>query len=374
MFHRLRALDQGIVWGTIGFTVFGLIMLLSATAVISVERAHTPWYYVQHQLISGVLPGMIAFFVLAFIDYRVWKRWAGAAFFVTIILLLLVYFPGIGREIGGSKSWVTFGPIGFQPSEFVKLSFLIYVSGWLANREGSQAYTPETGLVPFAGALGLVVLLLVLQPDTGSMAVIVGTALTLYFLSGAPIGWFAGLFVAGTGIIAFLIKTSSYRAARFMTFLHPELDPQGIGYHINQAILAIGSGGWLGLGYGHSRQKFLYLPEVESDSIVAIMAEELGFVLMVIFLCALALLVYRCFAIARESRDRFGAYLASGVGAWLAIQAIINIGSMTGVMPMTGVTLPFVSHGGSAMTVLLGAMGLVAGIGGATDRHTSLRV
>jgi cell division protein FtsW len=214
----------------------------------------------------------------------------------------------------------------------------------------------------FLSALGVVVLLLILQPDTGSMSVIALTTLLTYFAAGAPLSLFLGLLAAGVAGIALLIKITPYRAARFMTFMHPELDPQGIGYHINQAFLAIGSGGLFGLGYGQSRQKYLYLPEVQGDSIFAIMAEEWGFLVTLVFVAALGVLVWKCFKIAENAPDRFGRYLAIGAGVWVGVQAFVNIASMTGLMPMTGVTLPFVSYGNSSTVSLFAALGLVAAV------------
>lgn len=337
-------------------------MLMSATSAVSVKYGSGPFYFVRRQILSGVLPGMVLFFFFGLIDYRRWKQFALGALILSIVALLMVYIPGVGQVRGGARSWIGIGSLGFQPSELVKLSFLIYVSAWLATRKGSDAHTIQEGLIPFLGTVGTVMLLLILQPDTGSMAVIVGTALALYFVSGAPISWFLFLCAAGAGIMGLLIRTSPYRAARFLTFMHPELDPLGKGYQINQALLAIGSGGFWGVGYGESRQKFLYLPEVESDSISAIMAEELGFIGIAIFLVLYSLLIWRAITIAREARDPFGMYLAAGVAAMLTIQLFLNVGSMAGIVPITGVTLPFVSHGGSAMTILLGMIGLLAAI------------
>jgi len=192
--------------------------------------------------------------------------------------------------------------------------------------------------------------------------VIVALSLACYFVTGAPFAWFVTLAGAGAGLVYLLMKTSTYRAIRFTTFLHPELDPNGVGYHINQAFLAIGSGGLFGLGYGHSRQKFLYLPEVAGDSIFAVMAEEFGFLVMIVFLIVLSAFVWRCFTIAQRADDRFGMYLATGVGAWVAAQSILNIGSMIGLVPITGVTLPFMSYGSSAFLALAAGCGIVASI------------
>ncbi len=367
--ERITRLDPVILMMTAGLVVFGLIALMSATGPIAFQRTGDSLYFVKRQILLGVLPGLVLFAFFAVIEYKRWKSLAGFLLIATFALLLLVYLPGIGFTIGGSRSWAALGPIRFQPSEFVKLTFLIYLAAWLAERK-EKAYSLKEGALPFAGLLGAVVLFLVLQPDTGTMVVLAGTSVMMYLASGAPLLWFATLSLSGIGLVALLIKISPYRAARFMTFLHPELDPKGIGYHINQAILAIGSGGFFGLGYGNSRQKFLYLPEVEADSIFAIIAEEMGFVVVLFLLAAYASLVFRCFKIAKEADDAFGALIAVGVGSWVGIQLLINVMSMTGLMPMTGVTLPFISHGGTSMVVLLGAMGLVAGI----PRHTKKRI
>lgn len=354
--------DKVLVWLFLGLTLFGLVMLTSASGPLGYQKFGDSLYFLKRQLLNGFLPGMILFGIMCFIDYRKLRRLALPALVVTIILLVLVFIPGLGINTGGSSRWVHLGPINFQPSEFVKVTFLLYVAAWLTARSGGEARTIEKGLAPFLPILGLVMFLLVVQPNTGSMIVIAGASLLTYFLAGAPLVWFLGLGAAGLATVALLVKLTPYRAARFMTFLHPELDPQGIGYHINQAFLAIGTGGWLGLGYGHSRQKYLYLPEVAGDSIFAIMAEELGFIVMIFFIAALAILVWKCFSAAKRSADEFGAFLAAGIGGWIALQSFLNIGSMIGLVPMTGVTLPFVSYGGSAFLALSMGCGIVGSI------------
>ncbi|MCR4256548.1 MAG: putative lipid II flippase FtsW [Candidatus Uhrbacteria bacterium] len=359
---RLRQLDPIIVGVSFGFLILGLAVLTSATAAVAVQRTGDSLYLVKRQLMLGVLPGSFLFVFLALVDYRIWKRYAFFILVGAFVLLLLVYVPGVGERVGGSLSWITIAGLRFQPSELVKLGFLIYLAAWFSSRSQTLLRDWRESLVPFVGTLGAIVLLLVIQPDTGSMTVIAGTAVLLYLVAGAPITWFVGMVSVGAGLLWILIKTSPYRAARFMTFLRPELDPKGIGYHINQAILAVASGGWLGLGYGKSRQKYLYLPEVEADSIFAVMAEEMGFVITLLILCAYGVLVWRCFVIARRSKDRFGAYLAAGIGMWVALQVGLNVGSMIGILPITGVTLPFISHGGTSLAVMLASVGLVAGI------------
>jgi cell division protein FtsW len=227
----------------------------------------------------------------------------------------------------------------------------------------------SSGLLPFMTVLGLIMLLLILQPDTGTMGVIVAMALAVYFVAGAPMKYFLTFGFLGSFMLWLLLKLSPYRAARFMTFLHPELDPQGIGYHINQALLAVGSGGILGRGYGHSLQKFQYLPEVAGDSIFAVLAEELGFILTTAFLVLYASMLLRGIRIAEEAPDAFGRYLAAGIMAWLGVQAFVNIGAMVGILPITGVPLPLVSYGGTALAVSLTAIGVVINISAHQEKN-----
>ena len=359
--ERGGAIDRIFLWLVIGLTLFGLIILISASGPLGYQQFGDSLYFLKHQLLRGVLPGAILFLLVSQIDYRFFQKLAFPAFLATLILLVLVYIPGIGINLGGSARWIQIGPISFQPSEFVKVTFLLYVSAWLAARQQSRSAEPDSSL-PFFAALGLVMLLLIKQPNTGSMMVIVGSALATYFVSGAPVILFLGLGGGGVALLALLIKLTPYRTARFMTFLHPELDPQGIGYHINQAFLAVGSGGLFGLGYGHSRQKYLYLPEVAGDSIFAVMAEELGFFAVVCFLIVVGVLIWRCLKIASQAPDAFGRYLVVGIAGWIGVQAFLNMSSMIGLLPMTGVTLPFVSYGSSAFLALSVGCGLVASV------------
>lgn len=349
-----------ILFGVI--VLFGLIMLLSASGPLGFQKFGDSWFFFKHQITRGIVPGTFLFFILSYIDYRKFRPLALVALIASIVLLVLVYIPGIGLRFGGAGRWVSIGPIAFQPSEFVKVTFLVYAAAWLAARHEHKAKTLNEGLIPFLSALGVVMVLLIKQPNTGSMSVIVGSALLTYFIAGAPVAWFGFLGAGVVGLIALLIKVTPYRAARLMTFLHPELDPMGKGYQINQALLAVGSGGPFGLGYGHSRQKYLYLPEVAGDSVFAVLAEELGFVLTVAFLGLFSWFVYRCFLIAKNAPDEFGRFLATGIASWFAIQTVFNVASMIGLMPITGVTLPFVSYGSSAMVSLCIGAGLLASI------------
>jgi cell division protein FtsW len=375
-----KSVDKLFLGLIIGLSVFGLIVLLSASGPVSFQHYSDPLYFLRRQIIFGLLPGAAAFFLISRMDERVLRRLAFPSLVASFILLLLVYVPGLGHAVGGSASWINVFSFRIQPSEFVKVTFLVYVSAWLASRSVRRTF-PESaaggrggGLAKedafsFFGALVLIVALLVVQPDTGTMFVIAATVMLLYLASGAPLVWFFTACGTGLLLLTILINATKYRADRFMTFLHPELDPQGIGYHINQAFLAIGSGGLFGLGYGQSRQKFLYLPEVQGDSIFAVMAEELGFIVALLFLIAVGMLVWRCFAVARASKDPFGKFLAMGVGIWIGVQTFVNVASMTGLMPITGVTLPFVSYGNSSTLSMFIGLGLVAAVSRKNRAH-----
>jgi len=358
--HRtVRPIDRLLLSLMIGLSVFGAIILLSASGPISFHAYSDPLYFVRRQVLLGILPGFVAFYFFSRVDTKLLERLAIPAFIVTMCLLVSVFIPGIGHAVGGSRSWIRLAGVQFQPSEFAKFAFLIYVSAWLASR-GSRASMTLEHAVSYFGALGLVVALLIFEPDTGTMAVIAGTSMLLYLTAGAPFIWFATVSGAFAALFLALVSLAPYRAARLMTFIHPELDPQGIGYHVNQAILAVGSGGLFGLGYGQSRQKFLYLPEAQGDSVFAVFAEELGFFAVLALLVLIGALVWRCFWIARRAETKFDMLFSAGVGIWIGVQTIVNISSMIGLMPMTGVTLPFVSYGNSSLVSLFAALGVVA--------------
>lgn len=359
--------DKPFFFLVVGMLIFGLIMLASASGPVGYERFGDSYYFLKHQLFSGVIPGIILGGIAYLIPYRTWQKYAFPMLILSIVLLVLVFIPGIGADFGTfAHSWVAIGGFSFQPSEIAKLTFLFYLAAWMVKR-GDELQDLHGGLVPFITILGSVSLLILLQPDLGTLSVIAAMSLAVYFVAGGPLSHLFGLGILGSVALGIAIKASPYRAARLMTFLHPELDPQGVGYQINQALLAIGSGGFLGRGYGHSLQKFQYLPEVIGDSIFAVMSEELGFFFTVAFLIAYGALLWRGIRIAEGTTDAFGKYVVIGVMAWVGIQAFVNIGAMVSIMPITGVPLPFMSYGGTALIVTLTAMGIVLNISREAD-------
>ncbi len=357
---QIDYLFLGIV-ATIVF--FGLIMLASASAPSAYSEFSDSYYFVKHQIIFGLIPGIAGLFLFARVPYTFWKKHAWNLLLLSIVLLVLVFIPGLSAGIGSAHSWISIGGVfSVQPSEIVKLTFLFYLAAWLAERGKHGVRDMHSGFLPFVMVLGTIMVLMILQPDLGTMSILAATALVVYFIAGAPLAYVGGLIAAGISGLALLIGIAPYRAARFTTFLHPELDPQGIGYHINQALLAIGSGGFFGLGYGHSRQKFAYLPEVVNDSIFAVMAEEMGFVIACVVIGLFLAFLWRVITIAQAAPDNFAKFVVIGVGAWISIQALVNIASMVSLMPMTGVPLPFISYGGTSLAISLAAVGVVLNI------------
>lgn len=340
--------------------IFGLVMLSSAGAVLGFQRFDDSNYFLKKQAVSvGV--GLVAFFLGYIIDYRTWRRWAVPLMFATVVLLVIVFIPGLGNSLLGARRWISIGPLDFQPSEIAKLTFLFYLAAWFEQRDHLMGRIQQ-GILPFALTLGVVAGLVLLEPDLGTTVIIVLMSVAIYFVAGGPLRYLAALGGLGALLLALAVKLEPYRAQRLTVFLNPDIDPQGIGYHVRQAWLAIGSGGWFGLGLGHSRQKFNYLPEPAGDSIFAVTAEELGFLFVLFFISVWLLLILRGLRIARSAADPFGRLVATGITVWLGLQAFLNIGALSGLLPLTGIPLPFMSHGGSAMIVSMAAVGVMMNI------------
>jgi len=358
----LHAPDYVLLTIVGALVLFGLLMLASAGTAVGLDRFGDAHYFVKHQIVFGLVPGLAGLWIASRIPYAFWKRNALLMLGFSALLLVLVFIPGVAAGIGTAHSWVSVGGwFTFQPSEFVKLTFLLYLAAWLEKR-GSEVRDAASGLIPFLLALGVVMGLLVAQPDVGTMSVVAVQAMAVYFVAGAPLTHIFGMLAAGVALLYGLVKAAPYRARRFTIFLNPELDPQGMGYHVNQALLAIGSGGLFGLGYGQSRQKFQFLPEVVNDSIFAVVGEELGFAGCLLLVGLFVALLHRIIRTAKAAPDPFGKYVCVGVGTWFLFQAFVNVGSMLSLMPMTGLPLPFISYGGSSLAISLAAVGVVLNI------------
>lgn len=351
--------------------VFGLIMLSSASSVAGFEKFDDPYYFVKRQLLYGVMFGLPMMWILSRVDYHIWKRYAFPFIVINIILLALVIVPGVGVELLGARRWINFGGILFQPSELIKLTFLLYLGVWLEARQRDRAiHDVSTGFAPFMTMIGFLVLMIAgVQKDLGTMVVIAIIAVVAYYVAGAPWKHLGIIVASGIGVLLFLVKvlplfipSFSYRANRLTVFLNPDLDPLGIGFHINQALLAIGSGGFFGLGLGHSRQKFNYLPEVSTDSIFAVVAEEMGFIIALSVVALYIGIMWQGIQVAKTAPDHFGKIVAAGIITWITFQATVNIMAMLSLLPLTGIPLPFISYGSTSMATLLAAVGILINI------------
>lgn len=345
---------------------WGLAILSTASAPAGYLKFQDGFYFVKMQIIKGLLPGLVLFLFFCKIDYNFLRKIAWPFYLFVLFLLVLVFVPGLGMYLNGSRSWVAIGPLNFQPSEFGKIALIIILAMFLADRKRDMNNW-QYGLLPILAMIAPIFILIVLQPDLGTLSIFGFIAFVMLYLARVPRAHLVVLFLLGIMSFALFAATSDHGKNRLNTFLHPELDPQGVGYQINQAFLAVGSGGFWGLGLGQSRQKYQYLPEVSSDTIFAVLGEEMGFVGAVLLVVLFFLIARRGLKIAKNAPDEFGRLLCGGVIAWFAGQAFLNIGAIVGLLPLTGVPLPFVSHGGSALLSALAAVGIVAGVSKQSD-------
>jgi len=357
---RLRS-DVILILTTFFLVVFGLIMIASAGIARSVAVYNEPYYFLTHQFLYGFLPGIAVWFTLQGINYRVWQNWAFPFFVATIILLIIVFIPGVGTTFKGAQRWINLGGLSFQPAELCKLSLIIYLSAWLASSR-QKIHASVNGFLGFIFILGLLGVLIMKQPDMGTMGIITVIACVMYFVSGARFIYLAAIFGGGLASFWVLVKMAPYRMQRLMSFLDPSSDPQGMSYQINQALIALGSGGISGVGLGHGRQKFNYLPEPVGDSIFAILGEEMGLIGCAFLIILFLILAWRGFTIAKNAPDMFGRLLATGITTWFVFQAFINIAAISAMIPLTGIPLPFISYGGTALIFSMGAMGILLNI------------
>jgi cell division protein FtsW len=341
--------------------VAGLLAVYSASfAVGELEYGDTNYFIIRQAGAAVLGLGLLWFFMR--IDYHLLYPLSLLMMVLALVGLLAVLLPGIGLEQNGAHRWLSLGPLPpLQPSEFAKLAIIVYIAAWLASRRDNIKHF-SMGFVPFTLMVGLVASLVVVEPDMGTTVVIVLTTCTLFFVAGAPISHLGLLMVAGGLISWALIAVTDYRVDRITSFISPESDPEGIGFHIIQLLIALGSGGPAGLGWGESRQKFFYVPGSHTDGVFAIIGEELGFIGAVAVIALFAFLVYRGIRTALNAQDHFGAYLAVGILSWIAYQTLINIGGITRSIPMTGIPLPFISYGGSALVATMAGVGMLLNV------------
>jgi len=355
--HRPDLVLLGTILALLGI---GFIMVYSSSAVKGYIQFDDPYHFLKMEVLWATL-GLAAMALSMWLDLRRLRRFAKPALFIAIALLIAVKIPGIGKRVNGADRWIGLGPLSIQPSEVIKLSMVLVMSHILAlNPHKIQSF--RKGVLPILGLLGLIAGLVMLQPDLGTTLVIAATAFFMLIAAGARVSHIVSLAGLGLGLVVAAIAAAPYRMRRIFAFLDPWDDPLGKGYQTIQGLLALGPGGLFGLGLGQSRQKFLYLPENHTDFIFAMIGEELGFIGTSLVISLFFLFAWRGFRVAMRAPDAFTGFLAVGLTAMISVQAMINMGVVTGVLPVTGITLPFISYGGTSLVFTMLGVGVLLNI------------
>lgn len=341
-------------------SLFGLLMIYDASQFEAFQSFNDKYYFARQQSISFIL-GIIALIFFSLFNYHNLKKFANFFLFFSLLLLILVFIPNLGISAYGAHRWLKLGFITLQPAEIIKMAAIIFFA---------NLFSKQFKLAPFLILVGVVAIIVgILQKDLGSAIVFGVISFGMYFIAGAPIKHFIAVVVAGLAAIVSLILIAPYRIKRVLAFLDPFSDPQGYSYHITQVLIALGSGGFTGLGIGQSRQKYSFIPEVTTDSIFSIIGEEFGFIGSTIVIILFGILIYKGFKIAENCPDKFGKLLAVGLIIWIGAQTVVNLSAMVSLMPLTGVPLPFISFGGSALLVNLIAAGILLNISKQTTKQ-----
>lgn len=352
--------DKWLLIAVIIIAIFGIVMIYSASSVWALYKYNDAFKFVKAQSIFFII-GLILIFILKKINPSIYYKKANLIVLGCFILLLLVLIPGIGTVRNGSRSWFGIGGFGIQPSEFAKIGLIIYVSKYLTNN--NRIITDvKKGVFPILLIIGIFFLLIMLEPDFGTAMVIVITLVSILFISGVKLSFFLKTGLIGLLGIVLLIIVAPYRMLRIVSFLNPWVDPLGSGYQIIQSLYAIGPGGLLGQGFLKSRQKQFYLPEPQTDFIFSIISEEFGFLGILIVTSFFGFIFYRIIKISLNANNLFNKYLSFGLGFGIIIQALLNICVVIGLIPVTGVTLPFFSYGGSSLLVSMISIGIILSI------------
>ena len=357
---KKQTIDILLLISIITIAVFGIIMIYSASYIWAEYKFSDPLKFVKNQALFFVI-GMILLYIVSKINYYTYFEYSNMLLLACVILLILVLIPGIGTVRNGSRSWFGIGSFGIQPSEFTKLALIIFTSKYLSkNIKGIKDI--KKGVLPVIILTLLIFGLIMLQPDFGTGTIIVMTIMGMLFMSGVKFSFFMRIGVFGILGVVGLIIAAPYRVARILSFLNPWKDPLGSGFQIIQSLYAIGPGGIFGFGFGNSRQKHFYLPEPQTDFIFSIISEEFGFLGVIIVSTLFLIIIIRGFTIAMNCKDLFGKFLVSGIIFGLAFQTVLNLMVVVGLIPVTGVTLPFLSYGGSSLLITLASMGIILNV------------
>jgi cell division protein FtsW len=346
---------------TVVLVFIGLLIFSSASLGLLARSGASFSSVAFSQLVFGVVGGLIALFVTSSVHYRLWRQYAFYFLCISVIFTLAVFIPGLGFEHGGATRWIDLRVFTFQPAEILKIAFIIYMATWISGMR-RHIHKLKKGLLPFVAFVAGVGVPLLLQPDTDTYILIATASMAMFLAAGGKFYHVLLMALVGLLLIALLAISRPYIMDRMQTFIDPSLDPLGTGYQIKQSLIAVGSGGMLGRGFGQSIQKFEYLPEPIGDSIFAVYAEEFGFVGSVILVLLFAVFIMRGYRIATHAPDLFAMLLVVGILTLLAAQIFLNIAAMLGITPLSGLPLPFVSHGGTALFVTLASVGIVLNV------------
>jgi len=348
---------------TLILIIIGIMTLISASSIIGVEEHNNVFYFVKRQLLQGVLGGLIIAWIASKINYRYWKKTAFFLLILNMILIGLCFFGPFEASVNSVHRWLKLGPISFQPSEFLKITFVLFLASVLTNynlEKRRKIFSPP--FLIYIISLGTIAGILALQPSTGTFIILGLSSLAIYFSAGLNWKQIITVFLLGGLFLGFLIIGTSYRSERITSFLFPSSDPLGKGYQSLQSLIGIGSGGLFGVGFGHSIQKFNYLPGSHTDTIFSIIAEEFGFVGSIFILLIFLLFVSAGLGIAKETTDSYGKFVTIGIISGIGFQAFINIAAMCKLIPITGIPLPFISYGSSAFIANLLGLGIISNI------------
>lgn len=354
----MKKIDKTLLISVIILSLFGLIMIYSSSTIWASYKYNDPYKYLKNQAIFLLL-GYLLIYIISKIDYHIYIKYSNHILLINIILLILVLIPGIGTIRNGSRSWFGIGSFGIQPSEFAKLGLIIFTSKYLT---ANKIKNIKSSVLPILLVVLLIFGLIMLQPDFGTGIIIVITIIALLFVSGVNMSFFVKLGIIGLIGIIILVIIAPYRLERITSFLNPWADPLGSGFQIIQSMYAIGPGGLLGMGLGNSIQKHFYLPEPQTDFIFSIISEELGFAGVLIVATLFIIIIYRSLKISLKQEDNFSKYLSFGITFSIAFQTILNLMVVVGLIPVTGVTLPFLSYGGSSLLITLMSLGIILNI------------
>jgi cell division protein FtsW len=354
--------DYQFLYLLIILTLFGLIILASASFALAKEKFNDNFFYLKRQILYGLIPGILGFLIAYFFPYEKYKKLALIFIIINIILLILVKFSPLGIKAGGSERWLALGPISFQPSELLKITYIIYIAAWISNVRANRINNFSKGFLPFLLISGVIGFLLYIEPATTLLVIVIGTGFALYFINGAKLKYLLILFSIAVLVGLWIYFEGGYRFNRIYAFLNPDKDIYGSGYHLNQSLITVGSGGLFGFGFGKSTTKYGILPEPIGDSIFAVAAQELGFVGAGTLIVLLLYFIFRIFYLSLKTKTRFGQLILIGFGLIIGIQSLVHILVAIGLAPTTGIPLPFVSYGGTSLAVFLTMSGIILNI------------